>query len=87
MWGLELGGEGGQAVVHVGPESGPLGQPLDRALLPVEDAGSLLQLLFVPLQVAEALGLQLVQLLVAALVQSDLLVHVGVEAEVGVGRE
>lgn len=84
---LMLGGEEGQPVIHVGSESGPLTEPLDGAFLPREYVSCLLKLLLIPLQVADALSLQQVELLVSVLVQGDLLVHVGVEAEIGVGRE
>lgn len=47
-----------KAVEHVRPELGPLCHPLDGALLSVEDASDLLQLLLIPLEVTAALGLQ-----------------------------
>lgn len=84
---LELGGVKGQTVVHVSPESSPLCHPLDGAFLSGEDASDLIQLLLVPLQVADALGLQQVELLLPVLVHGDIFAHVGVEAEVSVARE
>lgn len=87
LWTLKSKGEGVHPVVHVCPELGPLCQPLDGVLLLGQSAGGLLQLLLVPLQVAHALRLQQVELLTAALVQGDVLVHVGVEAVVAVGWE
>lgn len=83
---LQLGAEG-QTLVHVGLELGPLGHPLDGALLLAQHAGRLPQLGLVALQVALALALEEVELLDAALVQRDVFAHVGVEAEVGVGRQ
>lgn len=84
---LELGGMEGQAVVHVRPEPGPVGHPLDGALLPGEDASDLLQLLLVPLQITHSLSLQQVQLLLPVLVHGDVFADVRVEAEISVGRE
>lgn len=75
------------AVVHVSPEPRPLCQLLDGAFLSCEDASCLLQLLLVSLQIADALSLQQVQLLLPALVHGDVLAHVRVEAEIRVGRE
>lgn len=84
---LELGGVEGQTVVHVGLEPDPLRHPLDGAFLSAEDAGDLPELLLVPLQVTDALSLQQAQLLLPVLVHGDVFAHVGIEAEVGVGRE
>lgn len=83
---LQLGPEG-ETLVHVGLELGPLGHSLDGALLLAQHAGRLLQLGLVALKVALPLALEEVQLLHAALVQRDVLAHVGVEAEVGVRGE
>jgi len=77
----------GLKVIHVSPEPGPIRHPLDGAFLPGEDASDLLQLLLVPLQVADAVRLQQVQLLVAVLVHGDVFVHEGVEAVIRGGRE
>lgn len=87
MLDLELRGAKGQTVVHVSPESGPLSHPLDGVFLSGEDASDLLQLLLVPLQITDALSLQQVELLLAVLVYGDVFAHVGVEAEISVGRE
>lgn len=84
---LQLGGVEGQTVVHVGLEPSPLRHPLDGTFLSGEDAGDLRQLLLVPLQVADALSLQQAQLLLPVLVHGDVFAHVGIEAEVGAGRE
>lgn len=65
---LELGGVGGQAVEHVCSEFGPLSHPLHGAFLPDEDASDLLQLLLVPLQIPNALGLQHIQLFLPVLI-------------------
>lgn len=83
---LQFGAEG-QTLVHVGFQLGPLGHPLDGALLLAQHAGRLPQLGLVALQVAVAFALEEVEPLGAALVQRDVLAHVGVEAEVGVGRQ
>lgn len=87
MLDLELGGVKGQTVIHVSPELGPLSHPLDGAFLSGEDASDLLQLLLVPLQITEALGLQHVELLMPVLIHGNIFAHVGVEAEISVGRE
>lgn len=87
MWDLELRGVKGQTVIHVSLEPGPVGHPLDRAFLSAEDASDLLQLLLVPLQITDALRLQQVELLLPVLVHGDVFAHVGIEAEVSVGRE
>lgn len=84
--GLQLGPEG-ETLVHVGLELGPLGHSLDGALLLTQHAGRLSQLGLVALQVALPLALEEVQLLRTALVEWDVLAHVGVEAEVGVGGQ
>lgn len=81
---LQLRGEG-EPLVHVSLELAPFGQSLDGALLLAQHAGRLPQLGVVALQVALPLALEEVQLLHSALVQRDVLAHVGVEAEVGVG--
>lgn len=72
---------------HVRPEFGPLGHPLHGALLSVEDAGDLSELILVPFEVAAALRQQQVQLLLPVLVHGDVLADVGVEPEVGVRRQ
>lgn len=77
----------GHAIVHVQFELGPVGEALRRALVACQKAGGLVELLLVALQVAQALGLKQVKLLLTALVQADLFGHVRVEAEVGVGRQ
>lgn len=74
-------------MIHVSLEPGPLGHPLDRAFLLGEDASDLLQLLLVPLQITGALALQQAELLLPVLVHGDVFAHVGVEAEISVGRE
>lgn len=94
MWGkgglsgiLQLRGVNGQTVIHVSLEPGPLRHPLDGAFLSGEDASDLLQLLLVPLQIVEALALQQAELLLPVLVHGDVFAHVGIEAEISVGRE
>lgn len=87
MLDLELRGVKGETVIHVSPEPGPLSHPLDGAFLSGEDASDLLQLLLVPLQITDALGLQHAELLVPVFVHGDVFAHVGVEAEISVGRE
>lgn len=74
-------------VIHVSPEPGPVSHPVDGALLSCEDASDLLQLLLVPLQITDALSLKQVELLLPVLIHGDVFAHVGVEAEIGVGRE
>lgn len=87
MLDLKLRGAKGKTVIHVSPEPGPLGHPLDGAFLSGEDASDLLQLLLVPLQVTDALSLQQVELLQPVLIHGDVFAHEGVEAEVSVRRE
>lgn len=86
MCDLELIGLKGH-VIHVSSEPGPICHPLDGAFLSGEDAGDLLQLLLVSLQVTDALSLQQVELLVPVLIDGDIFAHVGVEAEISAGRE
>lgn len=84
---LEFRGVKGQTIIHISLKPGPLSHPLDRGFLLGEDVSDLLQLLFVPLQIPDALCLQQVQLLLPVLIHGDIFAHVGVEAEIGVGRE
>lgn len=84
---LEFGGVKGHTVIHVSLELDPLCHPLDGAFLSGEDASDLIQFLLVPLQVANALSLQQVELLLPVLVHGNVFTHVGVEAKISVRRE
>ena len=67
MLDLDLKGLKGH-VIHIRPEPGPLCRPLDGAFLSREDASCLLQLLLVPVQITDALGLQKAEFLLPVLV-------------------
>lgn len=83
---LKPGRVKGQAVIHVSSEPGPLRHPLDGAFLTGEDASNFVQLLFIPLQITDALSLQQAELLLPVLIQGYVFAHVRVEAEVSVWR-
>lgn len=86
LW-LKPNGIQGNKVIHVRPGPDPVCQPPHGALLSGEDGSRLLQLLLVPLQVAEALGLKQGHLLLPVVVNGDVLAHVRVEAEIGVSGQ
>lgn len=87
MLDLQLRGVKRKTIIHVGLEPGPLCHPLDGAFLSDEDASDLFQLLLVPFQVADALSLQQVELLLSVFIHGDVFAHVGVEAEICARRE
>lgn len=76
-----------QTLVHVRFESKPLRQCLDGTLVSRELVHDSSDFLLVSLEVPKPLGLHLLELLVSALVQRNLLAHVWVETKVRVWRE
>lgn len=76
-----------QTLIHVRFESKPLRQSLNWTLVSRELVHGSSDFLLVALQVPKPLRLHLLELLVSALIQGNLLAHVRVETKVRVRRE